>query len=423
MAISEERARSIIERRGLISLGLASLSTPLFACASRADPESGSDALAPVGQPGDLSDLREPGAPPEAGIGLCLSGGGYRAMLFHVGALWRLYESGLLKQAKRVSSVSGGSMTAGLLGLKWSRLPDDPTVGRPDFEREVVDPIRDLAGQTVDVSAVFRGIFLPGNVADRVAHAYAEHLYDKATLQDLPDEPRFVINATNVQSGALWRFSKRYMADYRVGAVENPTVRLSVAVAALSAFPPVLSPLLLELDPTAFIATDGADLHKEPHTKEAVLTDGGVYDNLGMETVWKRYGTVLVSDAGGKMQPEPEPERNWAEHMVRVLDVIDNQVRSLRKRQLMDSFTNGTRKGTYWGIRTDIAEYELPNALPCPYERTLKLAEVPTRLDRMPSRLQEQLINWGYAVCDAALRRHVAPDLKAGAFPYPASTV
>jgi NTE family protein len=376
-----------------------------------------------VGQPGDLSDLREPGAPTEAGIGLCLSGGGYRAMLFHVGALWRLYESGLLKNVNRVSSVSGGSITAGLLGLKWSLLPDDSTAGGPDFMREVVDPIRGLAGQTLDVSAVFKGIFLPGNVADRVAKAYAEHLYGNATLQDLPDEPRFVINATSLQSGALWRFSKPYMADYRVGAVENPRVGLAEAVAASSAFPPVLSPLLLELDPTAVKATSGADLHKKPYTEEAVLTDGGVYDNLGMETVWKRYDTLLVSDAGGKMQPEPEPETNLVQHVLRVLDVIDNQVRSLRKRQLIDSFENGTRKGTYWGIRTDIADYALPNALPCPYERTLQLAEVPTRLERMPSLLQEQLINWGYAVCDAAVRRHVDSSIEAGAFPYPASAV
>jgi NTE family protein len=344
-------------------------------------------------------------------------------MLFHVGALWRLYESGLLKNVNRVSSVSGGSITAGLLGLKWSLLPDDPTAGRPDFVREVVDPIRDLADQTLDVSAVFRGIFLPGNVADRVAKAYADHLYGNATLQDLPDEPRFVINATSLQSGALWRFAKPYMADYRVGAVENPRVRLAVAVAASSAFPPVLSPLLLELDPTAVKATSGADLHEKPYTEEAVLTDGGVYDNLGMETVWKRYDTVLVSDAGGKMQPEPEPKTNVVQHMVRVLDVIDNQVRSLRKRQLIDSFKNGTRKGTYWGIRTDIAEYGLPDALPCPHERTLQLAEVPTRLDRLPSPLQEQLINWGYAVCDAALRRDVVLDLGPGVFPYPGSAV
>jgi len=384
--------------------------------------EGGSDTEGPVGQPGGLSDLHQRGEP-EAGLGLCLSGGGYRAMLFHVGALWRLYESGLLKKAKRVSSVSGGSITAGLLGLKWSRLPVDPTAGRSDFLREVVDPVRDLADQTLDVSGVIGGILLPGTIAERVAKAYAEHLYREATLQDLPDEPRFVINATNVQSGALWRFSKPYMADYRVGVVEKPTVRLAVAVAASSAFPPVLSPLTLDLDPAAFKPKSGQDLQKEPFTDEAVLTDGGVYDNLGLETVWKRYDTVLVSDAGGKMQPEPEPETDWVRHSVRVLDLIDNQVRSLRKRQLIDSYKQGNRKGAYWGIRTDIANYQLADPLPCPHEHTLRLAEVPTRLKRLPTRLQEQLINWGYAVCDAALRKHVDSSLEAGAFPYPTSGV
>ena len=47
-------------------------------------------------------------------MALCLSGGGYRAMLFHVGALWRLNELGLLPRLDRVSSVSGGSITAGV---------------------------------------------------------------------------------------------------------------------------------------------------------------------------------------------------------------------------------------------------------------------------------------------------------------------
>jgi NTE family protein len=174
----------------------------------------------------------------------------------------------------------------------------------------------------------------------------------------------------------------------------------------------------LDLGPSAFKPGSGHDLQKKPYTDEAVLTDGGVYDNLGLETVWKNYDTVLVSDAGGKMQPESDPETDWVRHVVRVLDIVDNQVRSLRKRQLIDSFENGVRRGAYWGIRTGIAEYGLPDALPCPYERTLQLAEVPTRLDRTPSRLQEQLINWGYAVCDAAVRRHVDSSIGAGAFPY-----
>ena len=43
-----------------------------------------------------------------------------------------------------------------------------------------------------------------------------------------------------------------------------------------------------------------------------VLTDGGVYDNMGLETVWKRYQTVLVSDAGAKIEPEEAPHEDWA---------------------------------------------------------------------------------------------------------------
>ena len=86
----------------------------------------------------------------------------------------------------------------------------------------VVSPIRALADETIDADSIFWGVVLPGRVSDRVAEAYDTHLFKGATLQDLPDAPRFVINATNVQSGALWRFMKPYMRDYRVGEVKNP---------------------------------------------------------------------------------------------------------------------------------------------------------------------------------------------------------
>ena len=55
--------------------------------------------------------------PPEPTSALCLSGGRYRAMVFHIGVVWRLYETGLLQNIKRISSVSGGSITAGQLAL------------------------------------------------------------------------------------------------------------------------------------------------------------------------------------------------------------------------------------------------------------------------------------------------------------------
>jgi NTE family protein len=366
---------------------------------------------------------------PEKGRALCLSGGGYRAMVFHVGALWRLYEVGLLQEMRRISSVSGGSITAGVLALAWTRLAADPQHSRDTFERELVAPIRELAGETIDRDAIIFGAVLPGRISDRVATAYDEHLFHGATLQDLPDEPRFVINATNVQSGALWRFMKPYMRDWRVGEVRNPQIGLAQAVAASSAFPPVLSPFEMRLDPDTFTPGSGADLQRRPFTSRVILTDGGVYDNLGLETAWKHYDAVFVSDGGGKLAPEEEPKSDWAQHSYRVLNLVDNQVRSLRKRQLIASFQADPRdaahrKGAYWGIRTDIADYGLGDALPCPYTRTLELAETPTRLKRLDEMVQERLINWGYAVCDAALRQHVDPGLsRPTGFPYPASGV
>ena len=100
--------------------------------------------------------------------------------------------------------------------------------------------------------------------------------------------------------------------------------------------------------------------------------------------------------------------------------LIDNQVRALRKRQLIASYESGTRKGAYWGVRTEIANYGMPDLLPASVERTTRLAEAPTRLKRLDSSVQERLINWGYAVCDTAVRRHVDPNLpKPSGFPYP----
>jgi NTE family protein len=209
-------------------------------------------------------------------------------------------------------------------------------------------------------------------------------------------------------------------------------------VAASTAFPPFLSPLKIELEEADFVPNSGMDLQSVPYTTDIFLSDGGVYDNLGLETVWKRYDTVLVSDGGGKMQPEAEPKLDWARHTYRTLNLIDNQVRSLRKRKLIESyklrdrllkqginsedelFQRVTREGAYWGIRSDIQKYALNDALDCPEEKTLELANTPTRMKRMDGRLQEKLINWGYAICDAGMRKHVDPSLaKPADFPYP----
>ncbi|HEV8250091.1 MAG TPA: patatin-like phospholipase family protein [Gaiellaceae bacterium] len=365
----------------------------------------------------------EPGGDPEPGIGLCLSGGGYRAMLFHAGSLWRLNETGYLSRLSRISSVSGGSIAAGQLAIAWPDLDFSGGVASK-YVDQVVMPLRRLADQTIDRGGIMRGMLTPGSIAEKVAGSYKRHLFGDRTLQDLPDEPRFVINATNLQSAVLWRFSKPYMRDYRVGEVKDPTVELATAVAASAAFPPFLSPVRLKLDGASYTPGGGDDLQRPPFTTAPVLADGGVYDNLGLETVWKRYRTVLVSDGGGHVAAKPKPGADWLRQFPRILGVIDSQVRALRKQQVIGLYKLGLRDGAYWGIRSHIEDYALADALPCDPVLTTRLADTPTRLAKMDPALQERLINWGYAVTDAALRAHVDTSLPVpGGFPYPASGI
>jgi hypothetical protein len=165
------------------------------------------------------------------------------------GCIRRLNEARLLGRLARVSSVSGGSITAATLGLRWNELDfQDGIAGRLD--ELVTEPVRELSRHTIDVSSVVEGLMTFSSVGERVAHAYREHLYGDATLQSLPadDEgPRFVICSTNMESGVLFRFSRPYLADWRVGLIPDPDTALADAVAASSAFPPVLSPFTLDL--------------------------------------------------------------------------------------------------------------------------------------------------------------------------------
>jgi NTE family protein len=355
-------------------------------------------------------------------------------MLFHLGALWRLNEWGYLPRIARISSVSGGSIVAAALGRKWNKLVFDADVAT-NFGEMVVDPVRGLAGRTIDAPAVALGLLMPGSINRRLVGAYKRHLFGTSTLQDLPRDdqgPRFVINATNLQSGALWRFSRPYVWDYKVGKITEPKTPLAVAVAASSAFPPFLSPARLRFSEDDFEPNTGEGLQKAPFTTRPTLSDGGVYDNLGLETAWKRYRTVLVSDGGGAMQADGGELgplrgwrwRDWGTESVRVLFAIDNQVRSLRKRQAIASFgASGEdhRKGTYWGIRSDIANYGWEPTLPCPVAATEKLADISTRLARLDPVAQERLINWGYAITDTAMRKWVDESLRKtpAQFPYP----
>lgn len=356
--------------------------------------------------PGSAANTRE-------GVGLCLSGGGYRAMLFHVGSLRRLYELGWLPRLDFVSSVSGGSIAAAQLAMQWGALTFKDGV-EADFVPRVEEPLRTLASSRVDVRAVLGGLMRPrSSISDRTTELLDKKLLHGARLDELPEKPRFIFNATNLQTGSLMRFSRKYARDYQVARIQKPTFPLARVVAASAAFPPFLSPVRLRVAPQDWdeVAPAPAGVDPWPPT-QLVLSDGGVYDNFGLESVYKRCATILVSDGGGQMAYAQDVASDWLGHLRRVLGVVDNQVRSLRKRQLIDDYRAGMFTGTYWGIRTDIGDYgaEVPtltDALPAPLTATRRLANISTRLAPLPETRQNQLINWGYAVTDAAMRAHL----------------
>lgn len=361
---------------------------------------------------------------PTPGTGLCLSGGGFRAMLFHVGSLWRLSDAGYLPRLDRVSSVSGGSITAAVLAVAWSELDFDADGKARNFESLVVRRLRDFAHRTVDIPAVLLGALTPGlTINGRLARSYSR-LFGTLTLADLPERPEFVFDATSLQSGDLWRFSHDVQGDWRVGTQRRPATPLTRVVAASSAFPPVLSPARFSLPDGALDPGADPDVNRPPYTERVVLADGGVYDNLGLEAVWSRYTRVLISDAGGQMGNAARPHSLWPLQLLRVLSVIDNQVRDLRKRQAVQSFIEGQRTGAYWGIRSHVRDFHLADPIQEPTDAAVNaLAGVATRLARLDDQLQERLIDWGYAICDTALRTHVDTAIPPGKLPYPAAGV
>ena len=360
------------------------------------------------------------------GIALALSGGGFRAVLFHLGVLWRLNELGVMARLARISSVSGGSITSGLLAIRWPRLQFGADGYSAQFQAEVVAPLREFCGRNLDVASVLTGAFNPFRTAGEVvADEYRRRLGMDASLQSLPDEPRFVFNATNFATGVSFRFSKPYAGDYRIGLIAKPSFDVATAVACSSAFPPVLAPIELEVRPEDFTRVEGADLYDQvDYRRRLMLGDGGIYDNLALETVWGRYETVLVSDAGKPFETDAGIGTMAPRQLLRTMDIGLNQAMALRKRMLIHAFTRGDAKGAFWAIDTAIGDYpktEVP-ALPVAPARIADLAAIRTRLDRFKEQEQCELINWGYAVSDAAVRSrapHCVLRQQAPAWPYP----
>ena len=356
------------------------------------------------------------------GIALCLSGGGFRAALFHAGALRRLNDLGVLSRVRTISSVSGGSIASGLLATVWPRLQRDGdrfTNLGPLFE----EPLRAFCGRNIRNRPLLWGRLDPRNWPRLLSSTFSatdllvaeyERLLGSVRLSALPAHPRFVFCAANLETGVSFELSARSIGDYVLGYTEPGRFTVAEAVAASSSFPFAFPPLVRAVDVDAFTGGDPKAVASgfRPGPRVA-LTDGGVYDNMGLEPAWKTHATVLVSDGGTPFEIRARPRTWLVPRLQRSFQVVASQALAVRKRWLVAAYLRGVYGGAYWGLGTDRDEYRAPGAAePAGYSgRVLdRLRVVRTDLDRFSPTEQSVLMNHGWALAGAALARW-GPDL------------
>ena len=199
-------------------------------------------------------------------IGLALSGGGFRAAAFHLGVMRRLAALGILEHVDLFTCVSGGSIAGATVIKHWA----DPA------RLDILD--RYLRTRSIAVSSVIGGVLDPfEDRLDKLAASYDRDLFDGATLDGLGGGPRLYVNATNLATGNLFFFvtgggKPAEMGEHELGVVAAPGFPVCRAVAASSAFPPVFPPLRLDASSYAHASS----------VEYVTLTDGGVYDNMGI---------------------------------------------------------------------------------------------------------------------------------------------
>ena len=361
------------------------------------------------------SETRQPfqaDAPTADGIGLALSGGGFRATLFHLGSLIRLNELGLLSQIDSISAVSGGSILSGLLASRWNELDfvDGTAVNLMDV---VFEPIWAFCGLNVDVKAGALGLVLGSGPLER---RYRRDLIGDKTLQDLPGHPEFVFNAAHLETGRNWTFTKARMGTYLIGYVDSPNLPIAKVVAASSACPPFFAPVRISLDSEDFrrsTTDDFARLFTETHLKDSVaLTDGGTYDNLGIHAI-RRFRTILVSDASGLLQAKkgnPVLRFIW-QRSIRPTEIAVEQTRALRRQKYVGELSDRLREGAFWALGIAIEKYDATNRFEFPDDWHSRMASFRTRLNSFGDEEKRDLINWGYLQCDLSVRTNYLSDL------------
>ena len=243
---------------------------------------TGKDARPPEGP-----DVRPDGV----FVGLALSGGGSRSANFSAACMFQLERLGLLAHVDYISSVSGGSLTGAYYCLADDRNWNPGTVQK----RLTRSFATDVIVQSVMPWTALTLWFTDWDRSDVLAGSFNKILFNRKgkglTFGDLrADRPRLLINATDLQSGKRFIFCNETFDELNSDLSKYP---IANAVAASAAVPVLLHHVTLRDFSTAF-------------KQYRHLIDGGVTDNLGVESLVETY-RAHIEAARREGRPDPYP--------------------------------------------------------------------------------------------------------------------
>lgn len=387
-------------------------------------------------------------------IGLALSGGGFRAAVYHMGVLARLADEDLLEQVQAISSVSGGSWGAGLIFAVNNFIWPSSAIY---FEIVVPKARKHLTTQNLQASLI-------NGVIEAILTLDWKIIYSRATLlshllkrrwgianhlRDLPETPQWIINSTNFESSEAWFFSRNAVGDRRFGYThDTDKISVSDALAASGAFPGLVGafsfptqglywedqcpefpdrlPKVFQSSGNRFNRVDFPKLH---------LWDGGVYDNNGVGVFYNSesdswdHGVefLIVSDASGGL--DNVKFQMFTNALLQIIFIMLQQVRQSRLEAIMEQFRerNPKAKGLYVPI-DHTCEQTLADAQIAPkiiaqikrdslsLDQVLTTKAIQTQARQLTSDEFYTLFRHGFEVMDYSLVAHNPRKFKHTAF-------